>query len=612
MRTARVALSALLLALVGVFSIVAPARADDAAPITKYHVDVNLTPEGVAQVTIDMVMDFSVVSGRGPILFFPEYQDAGDNQPNMQYVFDYSNWQVTSDTGARVDMQQERENGAVGIRVGHQDHRYREPQQYTVSYDVAGFIVSDHPESGMDEFSWNAIGPYWNSSFRDVQISITGPTAVSQADCFYGPYTVQEKCESSVSGDTATFSIDALDSRTPMQVVAGFPAGTFGGVQQTLREIPTFGNTMRNFFEVTPVTAGATGVSLAAAVLGWVAVRRRFTRDEVFVGLTPGVTPARGQEAARGKQQGKTTVAVQFQPPKGSTPGEIGTLMDATANNIDISATIVDLAVRRYLRIETLPSQEIRLVQLPIPPQSGELKAFEAKLLTKLFKTGPVVTMDDLKGERYATLQPKTKERLYKQMVANRWFHRRPDYAVVAPLVAGILLTIGGFMVTLVLGMAGWGLVGIPLVLFGIGILALTGKFRTRTAEGSAVLAQTKGFELYLRTAEADQIKFEEGIDVFSRYLPYAMIFGVADRWAKVFSELGESGVYQADLSWYPGANLYNAFYFSSALNTMSSALSSAMTTAVASGMTSSTGSSSGFSGFSGGGGFGGGGGGSW
>lgn len=608
MRTARVALSALLLALVGMFGIVAPAAADDSAPITQYHVDVNLTPEGVAQVTIDMVMDFSQVDGRGPILLFPEYQDAGNNNPGMQYVFDYSNWEVTSETGARVDTQQERSGGGVGIRIGHEDYVNDTPQQYTVSYDVVGFIVSDHPESGMDEFSWDVIGPAWESTFQDVEVSITGPDAVSQVACFYGPYTTQEPCEASSSGDTATFSVDALDSRTPMQVVAGFPAGTFGGVEQTLREKPSIGN----FFKITPTTLGASGVGLAAAILGWVAIRRKYASDEVFVGLTPGVTPAKGQEGSVGKQRGKVNVAVQFHPPKGATPGEIGTLADATANNIDISASIVDLAVRRYLRIETMPDEEIRLVQLPIPPNVSELKPFESYLLSTLFKTGPVVTMDDLRGEEYAQLQPKTKERLYKQMATNRWFHRRPDYALVTPLLLGIFLIIAGAFTTVALGFFGWGLVGIPVVVFGIGLLTMMGKFRTRTAVGSAVLAQTKGFELYLRTAEADQIKFEEGVDVFSKYLPYAMIFGVADRWAKVFSELGQRGVYEADLSWYYGANLYNAFYFSSALNTMSASLSSAMSSAVTAGMTSSTGSSSGFSGFSGGGGFGGGGGGSW
>ena len=47
--------------------------------------------------------------------------------------------------------------------------------------------------------------------------------------------------------------------------------------------------------------------------------------------------------------------AVEFQPPDGVRPGQIGTLLDEQANPLDVTATIVDLAVRGYLRIEELP-----------------------------------------------------------------------------------------------------------------------------------------------------------------------------------------------------------------------------------------------------------------
>ena len=67
------------------------------------------------------------------------------------------------------------------------------------------------------------------------------------------------------------------------------------------------------------------------------------------------------------------------------------------------------------------------------------------------------------------------------------------------------------------------------------------------------MLTQTNGFRRYLETAEADQIKFEEGQDIFSRYLPYAIVFGVADRWAKVFDELAASGADVAVPNWYVG-----------------------------------------------------------
>ena len=71
-------------------------------------------------------------------------------------------------------------------------------------------------------------------------------------------------------------------------------------------------------------------------------------------------------------------------------------------------------------------------------------------------------------------------------------------------------------------------------------VLFLGRKMAARTAEGSAVLAQSEGFKQYLVTAEASQIRWEEAQDVFSRYLPYAIVFGVADRWAGTFQQVAD------------------------------------------------------------------------
>lgn len=72
-------LAALLLALVGVMGLVSPAAADTGVPITKYYLDATLTPEGTTEVTIDMTMDFSQRSGRGPTFAFAERQEDGQN-----------------------------------------------------------------------------------------------------------------------------------------------------------------------------------------------------------------------------------------------------------------------------------------------------------------------------------------------------------------------------------------------------------------------------------------------------------------------------------------------------------------------------------------------------
>ena len=135
-------------------------------------------------------------------------------------------------------------------------------------------------------------------------------------------------------------------------------------------------------------------------------------------------------------------------------------------------------------------------------------------------------------------------------------------------------------------------------------VMALSGRLAVgRTPEGSAVLDQLLGFRRFIETAEANQLRWEEGEDVFSRYLPFAVVFGETERWEKIFAELAAQGRLAGDPSW------YSATTSVAATTGLVSALSG-FTAAATSSVISSTTGSSGGSGFSGGGSAGGGGGG--
>ena len=75
----------------------------------------------------------------------------------------------------------------------------------------------------------------------------------------------------------------------------------------------------------------------------------------------------------------------------------------------------------------------------------------------------------------------------------------------------------------------------------GIIVWVLGGRMAAKTAEGSAVLAQSLGFKEYLTTAEAGQIEFDEASNISRRYLPYAVVVGVADRWARTFADVAKA-----------------------------------------------------------------------
>jgi hypothetical protein len=297
---------------------------------------------------------------------------------------------------------------------------------------------------------------------------------------------------------------------------------------------------------------------------------------------------------------------VQFTPPRDARPGEIGTLVDATADDRDITASIVDLAVRGHLKIAQPGPHDFEFTRLSGPDQ---LVGYEQNLMTRLFGSDDRVTTDDLKDKSYAGLLSGTRTELYQRVSTDlHWFTRNPMIVRALAILGGIGLVIAGVGLGLLLGLVGWGLLGLAGVITGLGVLVMNKNFGSRTADGSAMLAQAKGFQLYLTTAEADQIKFEEGIDVFSRYLPYAMVFGVAERWTKVFQQLASRGAYVFPTYWYAG--YYGGFGMSdlsNSMNALTSSISSSLQAA-----TAASSATSGGSGFSGGGGFGGGGGGGW
>ena len=571
--------------------------ADDS--IKRYAVTADAAKDGTTTVTLDFDFDFGRDSGRGPYITLPLRQEIA-NDPDHWRMLDVTVGQVTSPSGASDEVQTQTKDGNLLIRVGSEFRTWSGTQKYRITYTIRGLIAPKQATWGLDEFNWNVIGTGWEVPISNITVKVTGPADVTKAACFAGG-DLTSSCESSdKSGTSATFKQASVDPGEPLQVVTGFPAGTFVGAEPRLEKRLTVGN----MFPVTPVTGGIAAVLTAVGLGALLRRTRRGARDEVYLGLTPGVVPAEGQQVSVGYAADKTPVAVQFTPPRGARPGEVGVLVDSTANNVDITATMIDLAVRGHLRIEQQGKKDWTFVQLG---GRDQLVGYEQNLLSKLFQHGSTVTTDELRDRDYSGVLEDTRSKLYQRVTSELgWFRRSPNASRGLAIAGGVALIAAGAALGFALGLVGFGLVALPFVICGVLMLALNNRFPSRTADGSAVLAQAKGFELYLTTAEADQIKFEEGVDIFSRYLPYAIVFGVAERWAKIFEQLAAQGLYVADNSWYIGygyGTLFNAG-FTSSLDQLANTMSSSMQAA--------TSASSGGSGFSGGGGFGGGGGGGW
>ncbi len=582
--------------------------------VTRYAVTADVSADGRTRVTIDLDFDFGNDPGHGPQLTLPTRQRYDDSHDRL---YRYSDITASSPTGAPAHLNRTSDQNAITLRIGDQNNgNVQGVQTYRIAYTVDGWLNPANSQHSGDELYWNVIGSGWAVPISHLSLAVTGPASAVGAACYVGSYGSTDPCTSAaVEGSGARFAQDVVDVGQQWSVVTGWPGGTF-------QAKPILGPRYDPAAALQPFSLGGIAALVVLVAGAVVAVQRvlRTGRDQAYLGLTPGLRPADGQQVTTGLR-GRQAVAVQLTPPEGTGPGAVGTLVDEQANATDVTATLVDLAVRGYLRIEEVPRRDPAkkpkdwsLVQLRDPDSS--LLGFETSLLGSVFAGRRQVRLSELRTT-FAASMAAVQRSLYQHVTERGWFRSDPQAARRRWRVAGGLLAASGLAATAVplavaVQLRGVGLVGIAVVLVGLLVLLLARRAPARTADGTAVLAQALGFRRYLATAEANQLRFEEGQDIFSRYLPYAIVFGLADRWARVFAELAAQGRAVAQPTWYTGcydagAGFFWAQSFAGAMDRFS-----AIATQSLSAPTPGASGGSGFGGGFSGGGVGGGGGGGW
>ena len=322
----------------------------------------------------------------------------------------------------------------------------------------------------------------------------------------------------------------------------------------------------------------------------------------------------------RGRDPRLRPIAAQYEPPDQLTPAEVGTLVDNSANLRDITASIVDLAVRGYLTIEEVKKEHMmglwsdkdyNFILRKARSEWSALKPHEITLLGGIFSMGTVgetVSMSSLHNRFYTNL-PVIKSNIFGALVSRGYYRRRPDTTrqgwIAFGLIIGFLMMAAGP----VLG-AGMGMAQLTFILAGIltgGVICAFGWFMpAHTQQGAEALEKTLGFEDFLVHVESD--RFNRTIktpQMFEKFLPYAMALGVEKNWSHAFQN-----IYTQPPEWYRGAYA-GQFYpigFANDLHVMTGQAATFMASAPRSSGGSAFGGGGG-GGFSGGG-FGGGGGG--
>lgn len=470
-----------------------------------------------------------------------------------------------------------KENDNLVLKIGSASKTITGKHSYEIKYEMTN-IIRFYDYGG--EFFWDINGDQWQQPFTKVSAEVIAPfkRAGPETKCFTGSFgaTANDCQVESIAGGERITTTHTLRSGETLSVVVGF--------DKTVFEPRTWQDWVKeNIFNLGGIVAGLAGV---VYVLG---IWRKYGKD----------------------YEGKGTIIPEYEPPKGLRPAEVGLLYDYRLDTRDVSATVIDLAVRGWIRIHDdekktfgiFKKREFSLELVKV--DTTKLESHEIKVLHALFSDMKAGNKKTLGAQNSALAR--TQQTLHKELTDRLtdkfgMIEKSPNKQLLWLGAALVAIFFSLFFITI-----GWGWV-LGRVLVLVAILSVMPFMQRRSHAGVEAYEKVQGLRLYLNTAEKDRLEKLQSVSspyaapaptvkLFEKLLPYAVALGVEKSWAKQFENL-----YTQPPGWYTGNNMhaFNTAYLASSLTSTVSAMNTSFTAP----------SSSGGSGFSGGGSAGGGGGG--
>ena len=515
----------------------------------------------------------------------------------------------------------------VEIVIGDEDETITGTHQYRIEYDIVSYRDD---ETDNDYLSLNLLPVDWDTPIGYSTVSLTMPkeTDWSKATVYTGSYGSigGSGFTADFNGTQAILTGQNIPSRSGLTLSSELPENYWS-------EAVTYAEAHRS---VTLWFVFITAFSAVLMLVLWFL----FGRDPHMV------------------------KPVEFSPPEGKTPLEIGYLIDGAADDSDFMSMILYFASKGYLEIrETKKEDVFELAKVKsIDPSEPD---FAVTLFNGLFGHGDTIKTSKISAKFGPTVDTARKQLLAHFSGKDKRIFRPAGSAcrVIGFICMGALLLIptlirrdaamgffleslmafvgllllcsayeyryskkrsSTFLLCIVGGiMVAFALILPILVLFGrlpvwllllymasgIVVTLATVFMTAHTTESAVMQGRILGFRNFIQVAEYDQLKrlSDDNPQYFYRILPYAAVMGLQTKWAKKFTDIP---LQEPDWYVHDGSFSYSTWWAMSIVNhcCVESAPSRSGSYSGGSG-----GYSGGFSGggFSGGG-FGGGGGGGW
>lgn len=407
----------------------------------------------------------------------------------------------------------------------------------TIKYTVDGAVDK---VGEREEVKWRVAGD-WDVPLDAVNVSLLAPAEPASVSCKSGPVSSDGNCDNA-SMPTGEVHADTrgLPPADRVDLTVGFAPDAF---PVTARYEEHW--SLAAAFAFTPLSTVGLVVLLALLLGGFGVLWLARGRDQKALA---------GQVAPVDVLLTDSAGHVRFASPDGVLPGQVGTVIDEHVDVVDVTATVVDLAVRNYLWIEELGTNgrvnDWRIVRRN--PADDHLRPYEQAVCTALFPNGrEQVLLSELRTGKHLDLVG-VRNAMYRDVVDKAWFTRRPDLDRNRWFWLGIGLVVLGAGLTVVLALTTQlALLGLAVVVGGGALTVGAGAMPARTGRGSALIQQMRGLREYLHAVRPSDIPAADREMVFSRSLPYAVVLGATDRWLHSFGSLDPADDGTPGLYWF-------------------------------------------------------------
>jgi hypothetical protein len=481
------------------------------------------------------------------------------------------------------------ENDNLVLKIGDADKYVHGLQIYKISYDSRNVV---NLQTNQDQFFWNVNGNQWSQPFTYVTARLHLPSQLAGSlyeknDCYVGYYYSQDtsRCVADdnilSSGDRLlSFNAASLQAGETMSFKVRFDKGTFAIGPEVAHE-----RQMKHVANVSALILGAALPAIAFSVMinRW----RKFGNDP----------------------KGRGVIIPQYEPPKGLTVMYSDFLLKEELRGKALSASLIDLAVHKHLTISEIPKKgifgskdyELKITELPADLNEHTKKALSI-IFDGLLNDGSAVKLSEFKNRSsvdttiYKDLKDLEKDeagRLYSL----GYFVKDPlkikkGYQIWA--IFPFLLGFGTLWAVLASfeSIKPWGAVfaglGLGLIFVTLVMYFLSFIMPARSLSGVEARDELLGLKDYIKLAEADRLKYlqsPEGaekivdksafnpedkvmkVKLFEELLPYAILFGLEEQWAKQFKD-----IYTKPPDWYNGNwSTFNAVYLANSVGGFSS-----------------------------------------